>query len=164
MQYEHFELQPIEIWSQAWYRRSRRAGRSPAKLSHLAKRPLRRLSPGTDPVRQVRDGAGPEGDVDVGIELEQPLALRLGIATADREDLALVRLLQRPRLLQVGHEPLIRLFADRARVEDDDVRLLLGWRLSKADRFQHALDPLRVVGVHLASERRDVVALHGLLG
>ena len=111
----------------------------------------------------MRDGAGPEGNVDVRVELEQPLPLRLGIATADREDLALVSLLQRPGLLQVGHEPLIRLLADRARVEDDDICLLLGRRFSEADRFQHAFDPLRVVGVHLASERRDVVALHGLL-
>ena len=33
-------------------------------------------------------------------------------------------------------------------------------RLAEAELLEHALDPLGVVGVHLAPERRDVVALH----
>ena len=39
MQYEQTELQPIEICTQAWKARSRRAGRSPAKWLHSAKLP-----------------------------------------------------------------------------------------------------------------------------
>ena len=35
-----------------------------------------------------------------------------------------------------------------------------GWRLAEPERLEHALDPLGVVGVHLAPERRDVVAPH----
>jgi len=34
-------------------------------------------------------------------------------------------------------------------------------RLSQPELFEHALDPLRIMGVHLAAERGDVVAAHG---
>ena len=33
--------------------------------------------------------------------------------------------------------------------------------LAEAERFEHAFDPLGIVSIHLASERRDVVAPHG---
>ena len=38
---------------------------------------------GAEPVAEVRDRAGPERDIDVRVELEDPLALRLGVAAAD---------------------------------------------------------------------------------
>ena len=38
---------------------------------------------GTEPLTEVRDRAGSERDVDGRIELEDPLALRLGVAAAD---------------------------------------------------------------------------------
>src|SRR5439155_14057856 len=40
------------------------------------------------------------------------------------------------------------------------VGLLLRGRLAEAELLEHALDPLRVVGVHLAAERGDVIAAH----
>jgi hypothetical protein len=60
----------------------------------------------------------------------------------------------------VRGEALVGLLPDRAGVEDDHVRLDLGNRLPEAEVLEHALDPLRVVGVHLATEGRDVVAPH----
>src|SRR5207253_7172359 len=39
----------------------------------------------TEPLAEVRDRARPERDVDLGIELEQPLSLRLRVAAADRD-------------------------------------------------------------------------------
>jgi hypothetical protein len=60
----------------------------------------------------------------------------------------------------VRREALIRLLADRARVEDEHVRLVLVDGLAEAKRLEHALDPLRIVGVHLAAEGRDVVPAH----
>src|SRR5438094_4695636 len=63
----------------------------------------------------------------------------------------------------MSRKALIRLLSDGASVEDDDVRLLLLDRFTEPELFEHAFDPLRVVSVHLAAERRDEVALHGAL-
>src|SRR5437867_3783254 len=63
----------------------------------------------------------------------------------------------------MGRKSLIRLLSDGAGVEDEDVRLLLLDRFTEPELFEHAFDPLRVVSVHLAAERRDEVALHGAL-
>ena len=41
-----------------------------------------------------------------------------------------------------------------------DVRLVARRRLAEAELLEHALDPLAVVGVHLAAERRDEVPPH----
>ncbi len=79
-----------------------------------------------DPVGQMRDRPGPERDVDERIELEDPLALRLRVAAADGDHALRVGLLQRPRLRQMRGKPLVGLLADRAGVEDDHVRLVLG--------------------------------------
>ena len=109
----------------------------------------------------MRDRARPEGDVDERVEVEEPLALRLGVAAADGDHLLRVGALEHLRVAEVRGEPLVGLLADRARVEDEDVRLLLRDRLPQSQLLEHALDPLGVVSVHLAAERRDVVALHG---
>src|SRR5205807_266831 len=63
-------------------------------------------------------------------------------------------------LPEVGDEPVIRLLADRAGVEQDQIRLLATRRLAVAERLEHPLHPLGVVLVHLAAEGGDVVALH----
>jgi len=89
-----------------------------------------------------------------------PLALRLRVAAADRDHLVRVGRLQRLRLRQVRGEPPVGLLPDRARVEDDHVRLGLPDRLAEPERLEHPLDPLGVVGVHLAPERGDVVPAH----
>src|SRR5207237_5968124 len=68
--------------------------------------------------------------------------------------------LESGRVAEVGRETLIRLLADRARVEHDHVGLVLRRRLAQPELLEQALDPLRVVSVHLATERCDEVAAH----
>jgi hypothetical protein len=108
----------------------------------------------------VGDRARPEGDVDVRVELEQPLPLRLGVAAADRDHGVGTLALQLGGVAHVGREARVGLLADRAGVEDEHVRLLGRRGLPQPELFEQPLDPLRVVGVHLAAERRDVVAPH----
>src|SRR4029453_1143493 len=118
------------------------------------------LAPRPDPLSEMWDGSRPEGDVDVGIEVENPLPLRLRVTAADRDHTVRVGPFQRGGLREMGGEALIGLLADCARVEDDDVRRLGRRGFPEAQFFEHALDPLGVVGVHLAPKGGDVVALH----
>ena len=118
------------------------------------------VAPRLDPLPEVRDRSGAERDVDERIALEDPLALRLRVAAADRDDEIGMAPLPCGRLAEVRRELRVGLLADRARVEDEDVGVLGLGRLAQPERLEHALDPLRVVSVHLASERRDVVAPH----
>ena len=122
--------------------------------------PARSFAPGPEPLAEVRDRAGAERDVDLRVELEDPFALRLGVAAADGDDELRVLALPRSRVAEVGRELGVGLLADRAGVEDEDVGVRLRWRLAEPERFEHALDPLGVVSVHLAAERRDVVPAH----
>src|SRR5207237_397566 len=103
---------------------------------------------------------GPEGDVDLRVELEDALALRLGVAAADGDHAIGILALARRGVTEVRGELRVGLLADRAGVEDDDVRLGGSRRFAEPELLEHALDPLRVVSVHLAAERRDVVATH----
>ncbi len=167
MQYEHVELQPIEICTHAWKRRSRCIGSVAANLRSSPVPHAPRVdaeAARAEPLAEVRDRARPERDVDVGIEREEPLALRLRVAAADGDDHLGPLALSRRSLTHVRGELRVRLLADRARVEDDDVGLALRRRLAETELLEHALDALGVVGVHLAPERRDVVALHRTKG
>ena len=110
------------------------------------------------PVAQVGDRARAERHVDERVELEDLLALRLGVAAADGDDAARVAVLQRLGVAEVGREPGVRLLANRAGVEDEDVGVVLGRRLAQAELLEQPLDPLRVVSVHLAAEGADVVS------
>ena len=83
-------------------------------------------APAGEPVAEMRDRPGAERDVDERIQLEEALALRLGIAAADGDHLLGITLLQRPRLSEMRGEALIGLLADRARIEDEDVGFVLG--------------------------------------
>ena len=122
MQYAHAELQPIETCTHAWKRRSPRSGRSAAKCSCVPNRPRgTRVSARRDPLAEVRDRARAESDVDERILLEDPLPLRLGVAPADRDDDVRPLALQRTGVAEVRGEPRVRLLADRAGVEDEDV-------------------------------------------
>ena len=124
MQYEHVELQPIDTCTQALNARSRCIGRSPAKCVVRAEAAARDAAPpDAEPLAEVRDRAGPERDVDLRVELEDPLALRLGVAAADRDHEVRVLALSRAGVAEVGGELRVGLLADRARVEDDDVGL-----------------------------------------
>ena len=157
-------MQPIETCTQAWNRRSRRTGSSAAKARSSPVPNEPRATPfaaGTEPVAEMRDRPGPERDVDVRVEGEQALALSLRVAAADGHDGARPLALQLRGIAHVSREARVGLLADRARVEDDHVGLVLRRRLAEPELLEHALDPLRVVGVHLTPERRDVVPLHG---
>src|SRR5215210_3293668 len=115
---------------------------------------------GAEPVPEVVNRSRAERDVDERIQAEETLSLRLGVAPPDGDDLVGVPLLQRARLREMSGEPLIGLLADGARVEDQHVRVLLRLRLAESELFEHALDALGVVRVHLAAEGRHVVAPH----
>src|SRR5436305_3122 len=81
------------------------------------------------------------------------LALRLGVTAADRDDRVWPLALTLGRVPHVRREPLVGLLADRARVEDEDVRFVWVNRFAEPELFERALDPLGIVGVHLAAER-----------
>ena len=117
-------------------------------------------SPGADPIAKMRDRSRPEGDVDERVLLEDSFPLGFRIAAADGDHPLGIALLENARVPEVRREPRVGFLADRARVEDEDVRVLRLGRLPQSQLLEQALDPLRVVGVHLASERGDVVALH----
>src|SRR5207253_8719060 len=102
-----------------------------------------------------------EGDVDLRVELEEALALRLSVAAADSDHRVRPLALARRGLAHVRGEPLVGLLADRAGVEDDHVGVLGHSRLAEPELLEHALDPLRVVSVHLAPEGRDVISPQG---
>ena len=116
------------------------------------------LAAGAEPVAQMRDRAGAERYVDVRIEREQALSLRLRVTAADGDDRSRPLALQLRGVPHVGGEARVGLLADRARVEDDHVGLVLRRCLAQAELLEQAFDPLGVVGVHLAAEGRDVVA------
>ena len=78
----------------------------------------------THPLREVRDRAGPERDVDERIELEDPLALRLRVAATHRDHELRVLALAGTGVAEICRQPRVGLLPDRARVENDDVRLV----------------------------------------
>ena len=72
------------------------AGERP--LLAVPKRAARDALPaGAEPVAEMRDRARAEGDVDERVELEDPLALRLGVAAADGDHRPRVALASAPR-------------------------------------------------------------------
>ena len=87
MQYAHFELHPIDTWTQAWkppLALSREVGGEVLVRPELAAG--NRIASGRDPFAEVRDRAGPERDVDRRVQVEDPFALRLRVAASDRDD------------------------------------------------------------------------------
>jgi hypothetical protein len=130
------------------------------QYAHFELQPLSAFAPRAQPLAEMRDRPRAKRDVDVRVEREQPLALRLGVAAAHGDHLLRIALFQRASLREVRRKALVGLLADCAGVEDEQVRLVLRGRLAEAELLEHALDPLRVVGVHLAAEGRDVVAAH----
>ena len=113
-----------------------------------------------DPVAEVRDRAGPERDVDLRVEVEDALLLRLGEAAADGDHEVGILPLAGTGVAQIRGQLGVRLLADRAGVEDDDVGVFLGGRLPETERLEHPLDALGVVAVHLTAEGGQVVAAH----
>src|SRR4029077_4150720 len=121
----------------------RQRRREPALVARPPRSAGDTFTAGAEPVGPMRDRPRAEGDVDLRIEREDPLPLRLGVAPADGDHGVGMRALARTRLAEIGGELRVRLLADRARVEDDDVRVLRGHRLAEPEVLEHALDPLR---------------------
>ena len=138
----------------------RQCRREPPLLRDPERAPLDAEPTGAEPLAQMRDRPRPERDVDLRIEGEEPLPLRFGVAAADGDYGVRASALLRDRVADVGRELRVRLLADRAGVEHDHVRLFARRRLAEPDVLEHALDPLAVVSVHLAAERRDEVPAH----
>jgi hypothetical protein len=100
------------------------------RAGELALRPgaeaaARSLPARAEPFREVRDRPRPERDVDERVQIEEPLPLRLGVAAADGDHLFRVRELHDLRVAEMRCKALVRLLADRAGVEDEDICLLL---------------------------------------
>ncbi len=83
--------------------------------------PRHGIPTGRDPLAEVWDRAGPERDVDERVTLEDPLALCFRVAATDGDDEIGTLTLACAGVSEVCGEPGIRLLADGARVEDDDV-------------------------------------------
>jgi len=135
-------------------------GREPALLGGAESVPRDPDAARAEPVAEMSDRAGAEREVDERVELEDALPLRLGIAAADGDDDIGAAALECRGVAEVRCEARVGLFADRARVEDDHVGLLLHRGLAEAEVLEEPFDALGVVRVHLAAERGDVVAPH----
>ena len=151
----HRDLHPGRVAPLAVHRERRREG-----LVRAEPAARHRVTSGLDPVAEVRDRARAERDVDEWVALEDPLALRLGVAPSHRHHEIRPSPLAGGRLAEVRRELRVRLLPDRARVEDEHVRLGRLDRLAQRHGQAHALDALRVVGVHLTPEGRDAVPAH----
>ena len=68
--------------------------------------------------------------------------------------------LERCRVAEMCRKPLIGLLADRARVEHQDVGVVLALRLTEPEILEEPFDALGVVSVHLTAERGHEVAAH----
>ena len=159
MQYEQRQLQPTQICTHAWNSRARLPGRWPVKPSN-SKKPcavsesLVRNSaslctwPGPNATSTNGKRANTSSLTDCAQQPPTPTT------TSGRSRLTPLR------LAEVRDEPVVGLLADRAGVEEDQVGVGARRRLGVAERLEHALHALGVVLVHLAAERRDVVALH----
>ena len=107
---------------------------------------------------EPRHLARAEGDVDEGEVAEDRLLLALRPAPADGHDRLRALALDALGVAQVAEEALVRAAADRARVEEDQIRLVAPLRLGVPQRLEQPLHALGVVVVHLAPEGRQVVA------
>ena len=125
-------------------------------LADVELRPVRLGA--AEQVEQLGQGVGADHDVDPRGALADRRAVHLGEAPRDHDPHPRVPLLQRPEVPEIAVQAVVRLLADRARVEHDDrgVRSVLGRDV--AVRGEQPGDPLRVVLVHLAPEGAEEVA------
>ena len=110
-------------------------------------------------------GLGPEDDVDEGRAVEQRRAFLAGHAAPHADEQVRVGVLELLQPPQVRAHLVLRLVADGAGVEDDEIGILgLGRALPTLFGLKDVGDLLRVVGVHLAPEGAhvDLVRGHGV--
>ena len=120
-------------------------------------------APARDQLGQAVQRLRAEDHVDVGCARDDRRAFLAGDAAADADDQVRIRILQRAHAPEVMEHALLRLFAHRAGVEQDDVGVVRpGGRLEALGRVQHVGHLGRVVLVHLTAKRADVqLAAHG---
>ena len=165
-QNEQYLLQPSMIDTNAAAPSTRGGGRwsnfsISGKLMSTCAMPVARRA--ANEVGQAVQRLRAEHDVDVRRALHDRGALLRRDAAAHADDEVGALRLERAHAPQVVEHPLLRLLAHRARVEQDDVRVLgpLGERRAFGG-MQHVRHLVRVVLVHLAAERANVELLrHG---
>jgi len=111
-------------------------------------------------VAEVGDAARAKRNIDERKLGEEVVALCLHQAAADGDDRARAAALHALGMVESRVERLVGLLADRAGVEHDDIGVLSRIGGLEPLPFEHAGNALTVVGVHLAAEGGDVIALH----
>jgi hypothetical protein len=96
----------------------------------------RHVSPGLDELAEAGDVAGPVGQVDEWVELEQLVLDRLRPAAADDDHLGGIAQLRHARVHEARVKALVGLLADRAGVEHQDVGVLGRRRLTESERLE----------------------------
>src|SRR5262249_17299776 len=99
-----------------------------------------------------------EHEVDLPEAAQDRVALLLRDAARDADQPARSLVLPCAQRAEVVVEALLRLVADRARVDHEQIGVELPPRVSVAGVMEQVRDLLRVVRVHLASVRPDVEA------
>src|ERR1700736_3938877 len=139
----HADLQPPLEWPRA------ACGEVPGEALELEVA-LGRERVARQELRELVHLAGAERDIDEREALEHLLLERLRPAAADADDPLGLLALQPLGLPEMRDEAAVGRLANRARVEQDEVRVAALGRLRVAERIEHALHPLGVVLVHLA--------------
>ncbi len=120
-------------------------------------------TPPRDQIGQAMQRLWSEDDVDVGRARDDRRAFLAGDAAADADDQVRIRILQRAHAPEIVEDALLRLFAHRTGVEQDDIGVVrpVG-RFQAVGLVQHVGHLGRVVLVHLTAESADVqLAGHG---
>ena len=118
-----------------------------------------------DHVGETVKGLRPEDDVDVRGAADDAFPFLTGDAPADGDQETGVFALEFTQAAEVREDLLLRLFANRARVDDDEVGSFGGVDAFGAElALQEVGESRRVVIVHLAAEAAEVEFLskHGL--
>src|SRR5205807_6112132 len=118
----------------------RQAAGEPLELEE----PLRGQRVAGEELGDLMNLARAERDIDEREALEHLLLDRLRPAAADADDPLRLLALESLRLAQMRDEAAVRRLADRARVEQDQIRLAPLGRLGVAERLEHPLHPLGV--------------------
>jgi hypothetical protein len=100
----------------------------------------------------------PHHDVDPRSLLLDRALILLGQTPGDHDPQVGVLRLQRLQVSEVAVELVVRVLADRARVQHDHARVPDVLGRAHTVRLEHASDPLGVVLVHLAPEGADQVS------
>lgn len=108
------------------------------------------------------DVVSAEDDIDERRLLDDGVTILLRQAPADRDLHVGVRLLVRGELAEVAVQLVVRVLADRTRVEDDKIRIGSGLRLRIPGVLEQTGQSLGIVDVHLTAVRPHLVGANRL--